>query len=734
MDSEGPGRFRGLRVWAGGLGVFLILALQVWSQTAPLDQGELCTHIDTAGHWARALDCAEGRGCSLSLGRLSRLDLAHGAAALHLMSGLAVLGGELEDVAYLAAALYLLALFALYLLGARLQEPLAGLLAAELCLLAAGSSMITGLSVLWNPVFLPPFVVLALAAGVLFLETRRLRHLLLVAFFLSWVAQTHLAGLALLPFGVWLASRLPPRRWLAALLLSLGVVLLTFLLGSPASLAQLDPGGSGPAAATDARGLEGAHLLLFGLCALAGLDLLWRRRGSAGEATPGRALALALLVTHLPLALLAGLSSTGDARYLLPLVPGLALLAALRLSHFFARIPTRLRGIPLARIALGVGVGVLTLVALQRYQPSLEAQPKLTPLCVRPADGRALARLLREELDWDFEDALWRLRGARRADLWLAALSTEPLGQPGEEGIVDLDLQIVRLPPGARAQLPAGWIDLRPDAPAREPTFGVQVHRSILDRGAPEICGIGAAPPGDPLACAPGGGTLSARLSIAAPPEPYLARELASIAPPGEDPIDRIRYRVKLRPEVREPRRLLLEPVEFHGCVTQVLGATGAHLEVLSAGEVILHPADPEGEAHLYLSRALEGCDSRFFGTPALLEWPADRPSAEARALYPEPADAAEAAPLVSLSLVPGLELAAAPRRPAMRTRPVPAADATLPLRTPFVYVAFLLLGLGLVTAWTLGELIRSSGPGSPRSPSRRDPSPADRPAPPPAC
>jgi hypothetical protein len=315
-------------------------------------------------------------------------------------------------------------------------------------------------SVLSHPAFTPLPTTLYVAAACAHLITGKGRHIFVAGFAVGVAAQFHLAAFAhLAGLSALVLMARPKTRTTAGLFAAAGAVLP--LAASPAMFFIINPGGGATGGPPD---LLSSTVLLVAGAGLLLLSVLHRRYG------PTARVIRFLAATHLPFAivfLLFGHDFT--TKYMLPILPGLAILVVAGTIHAFSALAHRylprlpagatevMRLVATTTIAIAAVVLLVKDVSISRLPLGrIDEHHRGSDLVL--SDAQAVAKLLESE-GWTYREVFRGLRGGEGFWYLLQALGYY---MPGEEPGADHSPETRRAltvlaAPERPATLPTGW-------------------------------------------------------------------------------------------------------------------------------------------------------------------------------------------------------------------------------------------------------------------------------------
>lgn len=419
--------------------------------------------VETVAHMIASRSCSTGEGCLLrvltvdgTMGSTTPIGIQHGALANHLMAVTETLTGNPLALGWVLAVMSALVSALMFLLGRKMWGLLAGLACAAATLMFLADKC----GVLSHPAFTPLPTTLYVAAACAHLVTGRGRHIFVAGFAVGVAAQFHLAAFAhLAGLSALVLMARPKSRMTAGLFATAGVVLP--LAASPAMFFIIKPCGGATGGPSD---FLSSALLLGAGAGLLLLSVLHRRYG------PTARVVRFLATTHLPFAialLLFGHDFT--TKYMLPILPGLAILLVAGAVHALSalahrcrpRLPTEatkvMRLVAITTIAIAAVALLVKDVSIPRLPLGrIDEHHRGNDLVL--SDAQAVAKLLVSE-GWTYREVFRGLRGGEGFWYLLQGLGYYmPGDEPGVDHLPETRLALTVLAaPERPATLPAGW-------------------------------------------------------------------------------------------------------------------------------------------------------------------------------------------------------------------------------------------------------------------------------------
>jgi hypothetical protein len=455
--------------WSIALLVFgaSFLLLELWVGPPPL-------HEDTARDLLIARDCVDAGRCAMSGPTTSFGGLTQGALWIHVLEVSRAAGLGLRGVRAIVLGLASAAAVLIAFTPRRFCGWSAGPAAWAVSLAAIAATI--ELPTLWNPSALPLPLSLFHVALISLAATGGARLAGAVGIALALAIDAHVVCAVLLPFTLGVLVATAERPVLAtcvagvllvgtALVSSVGAVMADF----PILIAAWWPSSVALAVS-----------LLLGLA--------MRRRARAASATGRvRAVLVAACGYFVATAVLAVVATRHPLapRYIAPIVPAAAILAAGAAIGAFGRRPPGPRRALAGNVAVVLAVALVALFA--RRPPR---QPQWTAL-----DAEALAPSLSAR-GWTFGDLYSHLRGPQ-AHALLAALGPSLPAPDGTPHLHALDDLLLLKAPRSRVQASGAEEWILADLSGQDVAVGRRAP-SWLDPGSIEVC---AGPPGSSVRC-----------------------------------------------------------------------------------------------------------------------------------------------------------------------------------------------------------------------------------------
>ena len=408
-ENPRPGRPNRDLAYAGAVAILAFLYLFSLAESVPL-------HGDTVRDLFIARDCLDGNPC-IAGPPASMASLVQGTLWQKFLAAALWVGLDLRGIQLLVLLSHAGAVGLMFLAGSRARSPATGLLIAFAVLW--DPSLVRSGTVLWNPSLFPLALAFFTLAAFKVARTGRSVDGLVAVFLLALALEVHLQAIGSLPVLLLIIAMsgwggLLCAPFAAAVFLSLhavsspisfrtNVLVVLDLLGWPAMIALL------------------ASLILAGGL----LGGVWR---AWGEERRVRAAAILWSATYLAGAAIASATAANplEWRYVQPVIPFVAFLAADGLSALYHRLKQRRQRLFLFSRRLAVATA---LVAVAMHWVDLRSHEQLT---VRFSDMEELAHHL-IDLEYEFDDLVLHLHGTSGTNVLAGLAYYMPEEQHAEE-------------------------------------------------------------------------------------------------------------------------------------------------------------------------------------------------------------------------------------------------------------------------------------------------------------